>query len=224
MNPCATPEMRCDEKDGRWISQHKYHLSETKEREPDVVLIGDSIIHHLQLRPVWAELYEPLHCLNFGISGDKTQHVLWRIQNGELDNIRPKVVVVHVGTNNVDDSAENVADAIAGIVNEIRTRLPEAYIIVVELLPRGQYPNPLRDKNHQVNKLLKLKLTGVAKVETVSGESGLVLPDGTISRHDMPDFLHLSDAGYRKAFEGVHDLLQQLLYENEEDLEFTISE
>ncbi|BES90203.1 Platelet-activating factor acetylhydrolase [Nesidiocoris tenuis] len=218
MNPCAIPEMRSDEKDGRWLSQHNHHISETKEREPEVVLIGDSIIHHLQLRPIWSELYEPLHCLNFGISGDKTQHVLWRIQNGELDNIRPKVVVIHVGTNNVDDTAEHVADAIVAIVNETRARLPEAYILVVELLPRGQNPNPLRDKNSEVNRIINVKLNGLLKVATVCGDLGLVQPDGTISHHDMPDFLHLSDAGYRKAFENVSEVLHQLVFAVEEDV------
>lgn len=71
--------------------QHLCHIAQTKEREPDVLFIGDSLIHHLQYRSVWTELYEPLHCLNFGISGDKIQNVLWRILNGELNNINPKV-------------------------------------------------------------------------------------------------------------------------------------
>ncbi|KAL1110419.1 hypothetical protein AAG570_007950, partial [Ranatra chinensis] len=203
---------------------HHHHLAQTKEREPDVVLIGDSLIHHLQLRPIWNELFEPLHCLNFGISGDCTQHVLWRIQNGELDNIEPKVVVLLVGTNNYGSSPEEIADGIREIVIAIRQHLPNAYIVVIELLPRGQYPNPLRDRNKSVNNLLKHKLAGLEKVETVSAEKGLIQADGTISHHDMPDFLHLSDIGYRKAFEPLYDLLTQLLYEHEKEKDLTPSE
>lgn len=66
-------------------------LSETKEKEPDVVFIGDGIIQELEQRLVWNELFEPLHSLNFGISHDCTEHVLYRIQDGLLDNIKPKV-------------------------------------------------------------------------------------------------------------------------------------
>lgn len=74
-----------------YIFQHERHVSEAKEREPDVIMIGDSIIQKLQSSPIWNDLFEPLHCLNFGIGGDLTQGVLWRIQNGILDNIKPKV-------------------------------------------------------------------------------------------------------------------------------------
>lgn len=71
--------------------QHNQHLADTKDREPDVLWIGDSIIAHLKQRPMWNDLFEPLHSLNFGLSGDTTQNILWRIQNGALDNIKPKV-------------------------------------------------------------------------------------------------------------------------------------
>ncbi|XP_050548158.1 platelet-activating factor acetylhydrolase IB subunit alpha2-like [Daktulosphaira vitifoliae] len=92
MNSCIIPCVPEDPQgDNRWMSQHERHVSEAKEREPDVILIGDSIIQQLQLRPIWNDLFEPLHCLNFGIGGDLTQGVLWRIQNGILDNIKPKV-------------------------------------------------------------------------------------------------------------------------------------
>lgn len=60
-------------------------------KEPDVLFIGDSLIERLQHSIVWSEFFEPLHCLNFGIGGDTTQNVLWRLENGEIDNIKPKV-------------------------------------------------------------------------------------------------------------------------------------
>lgn len=75
----------------QFIFQHNQHLADTKDREPDVLWIGDSIISHLKQRPMWNDLFEPLHSLNFGVSGDTTQNVLWRIHNGALDNIKPKV-------------------------------------------------------------------------------------------------------------------------------------
>ncbi|XP_075215737.1 platelet-activating factor acetylhydrolase alpha [Lycorma delicatula] len=225
MNPCIVPCVPQDPHgDDRWMSQHNRHILETKEREPEVVLIGDSIIHHLQYRPVWSELFEPLHCLNFGISGDSTQHVLWRINNGELDNVQPKVVVVLVGTNNVKESTEHVAEGIIEIVKTIRGLLPDCYVVVVDLLPRGQHPNDLRERNKTVNKIVRTKVQGWPRVEVVAADKGLVQPDGTISHLDLPDYLHLSDSGYRKAFNELHELLIQLLSEGEEEKDLTPSE
>lgn len=73
------------------VFQHKRFLSETHEKDADVVFIGDSIIQALQHTDVWNEWFAPLHCLNFGIHGDKIENVLWRVENGELENINPKV-------------------------------------------------------------------------------------------------------------------------------------
>ncbi|KAG8295922.1 platelet-activating factor acetyltransferase activity protein [Homalodisca vitripennis] len=94
----------------------------------------------------------------------------------------------------------------------------------LELFPRGQHPNPLRERNASVNELVRRKLQGRSRVQTVSCEKGLVGADGTISHHDMPDYLHFSDAGYRKALEPLHDLLLQLLTEGEEERDLTPSE
>lgn len=71
--------------------QHNRFLSETREKDADVIFIGDSIIQALQHTDVWNEWFAPLHCLNFGIHKDQVQNVLWRIQNGELDHVNPKV-------------------------------------------------------------------------------------------------------------------------------------
>lgn len=71
-----------------------------------------------------------MHCLNFSIRGDKCENVLWRVENGELDNVKPKIVVLHVGTNNVDNKAEEIADGIQEIAQRIRSKLPDAYIVL----------------------------------------------------------------------------------------------
>lgn len=66
-------------------------MKDSKNKEPDVLFIGDSLIARLQQSIVWSELFEPLHCLNFGIGSDTTQNVLWRLENGEIEDIKPKV-------------------------------------------------------------------------------------------------------------------------------------
>lgn len=93
-----------------------------------------------------------------------------------------------------------------------------------DLLPRGQNPNSLRERNKAVNKIVRTKVQGWPRVEVVAADKGLVQPDGTISHLDMPDYLHLSDSGYRKAFHELHELLIQLLSEGEEEKDLTPSE
>lgn len=92
------------------------------------------------------------------------------------------------------------------------------------LLPRGQNPNPLRDRNAEVNKLVHSKVSTVPKCEIVEIDKGFIQPDGTISHHDMHDYLHLTNSGYQKAFEPVYELLLQLLTEGEPEKDLTPSE
>ncbi|XP_065200931.1 platelet-activating factor acetylhydrolase IB subunit beta homolog [Planococcus citri] len=218
MNKCIIPTIPVDnDGDGRWNSQHNCQLAETKEKEPDVVFIGDTIIQDLQQRPIWNEIFEPLHSLNLGIAFDCIENVLYRIQDGILDHIKPKIVVVHVGTYNINDKAVDIADGITKIVQEIQFKLPNAYIIVLEILPRGQFPNPLREKNDIVNELLRQKLASFSKVEVIGAGKTLCQNDGTISHHDMLDYLTLTEAGYRKVFEPIYELILQLMGENEID-------
>ncbi|XP_045472000.1 platelet-activating factor acetylhydrolase IB subunit beta homolog [Harmonia axyridis] len=216
MNPCKIPTAVEDkEGDNRWISIHNRFLSETREKDADVVFIGDSVIQALQHCEAWNELFAPLHCLNFAIHRDKIENVLWRLKNGELDHIQPKVVVLHVGTNNHRNTPEEICDGILELIDIIREKLPEVYVVIPTLLPRGQYPNLIRDKLSKVNDLLGEKLVCKPKIEFIKIDSGFVLPDGSISHHDMYDYLLLTNSGCRKAFRPVHELLVQLLNEGE---------
>jgi len=92
------------------------------------------------------------------------------------------------------------------------------------LLPRGQNPNLLRDRNTEVNRLVHSKVSAVPKCEIVEINKGFIQPDGTISHHDMHDYLHLTNSGYSKAFEPVYELLLQLLSEGETEKDLTPSE
>jgi len=220
MNAAAVPATVEDvQGDARWISIHQRFLLETKEREPEVLFVGDSLIAHLVYTDLWETLFEPLHPLNFGIGGDQTQHVLWRLQNGELDNIKPKVVVLLVGTNNHGHTPEMISDGIVAIVELIREKQPQAHVLTLSLLPRGHQNNPLRARNSGVNQLLVQKLVTISRCQLISTEwSGFIQAgDQTISHLDMYDYLHLTPQGYRKVFEPVHELLLQLLNDEEGD-------
>ncbi|KAM8955535.1 platelet-activating factor acetylhydrolase IB subunit alpha2 isoform 2-T5 [Lycaon pictus] len=132
-NPAAIPHAAEDiQGDDRWMSQHNRFVLDCKDKEPDVLFVGDSMVQLMQQYEIWRELFSPLHALNFGIGGDTTRHVLWRLKNGELENIKPKVIVVWVGTNNHENTAEEVAGGIEAIVQLINTRQPQAKIIVLQ--------------------------------------------------------------------------------------------
>lgn len=200
--------------DGRWMSMHRRFISETKDKEPDVVFVGDSIIQHLGQTEYWEKHFEQMHALNFGIGSDTVQNMLWRVQNGELEYINPKVIVLQAGTNNYDSTAEEICSGIESLAKYISEKHPQAFIVVLTLLPRGQKPNPLREKNSEVNRLLPTVLKSIPKTQVVNIDPGFVQADGSINHRDMYDYLHLTPRGYKRAFEPVYDLLLQLLAEN----------
>ncbi|XP_035240016.1 platelet-activating factor acetylhydrolase IB subunit beta [Anguilla rostrata] len=218
VNPAAVPVPVQDvQGDGRWMSQHTRFVQECKDAEPEVLFVGDSMVQLMQQYEVWRELFSPLHAINFGIAGDTTCNVLWRLQNGELQNIRPKVVVVWVGTNNHEHTAEQVAGGIVAIVQHLISSLPQAKVVVLGLLPRGERPNPLRVKNASVNGLLRSWLPRLGSTQLLDVSAGFVHSDGAISTGDMFDFLHLTAGGYRAVAKPLSDLLLQLLEETPED-------
>ncbi|OWF39606.1 platelet-activating factor acetylhydrolase IB subunit beta-like [Mizuhopecten yessoensis] len=198
--------------DGRWMSQHLRFIAEGKEREPDVLFIGDSIIQQMRFSKVWKMLLEPLHCLNFGIGGDQTQNVLWRVSNQELDNVSPDVIVLMVGTNNHGHNAEQIVDGIMAIAEVVRTKQPKAQLIIMGILPRGQNPNPLRIKNSKVNSLLEAKLRCRENATFFAVDDEVFVgSDGSISASDMYDYLHLTPEGYTKLCEPLLGVVEDLL-------------
>ncbi|XP_075460355.1 platelet-activating factor acetylhydrolase IB subunit alpha2 [Ascaphus truei] len=224
VNPAAVPHAAEDvQGDDRWLSQHQRFVLDCKDKEPDVLFVGDSMVQLLQQYEIWRELFSPLHALNFGIGGDTTRHVLWRLQNGELQNIRPKVVVLWIGTNNHENTAEEVVGGIEAIIKLINTLQPQAKTIVMGLLPRGEKPNRLREKNTRVNALLRSGLPHLSRVQLLDVDRGFVQPEGSISRHDMFDFLHLTAAGYAKVCKPLHELIMQLVEETPEEKQVTLA-
>ncbi|XP_028322377.1 platelet-activating factor acetylhydrolase IB subunit alpha2 [Gouania willdenowi] len=205
--------------DMRWMSQHIRFVQECKDAEPDVLFVGDSMVQLMRQYEIWTEFFSPLHALNFGIAGDTTCNVLWRLQNGELDNIRPKVVVLWVGTNNHEHTAEQVAGGILAIGQVLISRLPKAKLVVLGVLPRGERPNPLRAKNAAINGFLRLWLPqlGQSKAQLLDVSKEFVHSDGTINPRDMFDFLHLTASGYRIIAKPLSDLLLQILEETPEE-------
>jgi len=227
-NPCVIPTPAEDPVgDKRWQSMHNRYKAEAKSSEPEVVFIGDSIVQQLKFTSLWNEKINALHCLNFGIGGDRVENVYWRILNGEFEfNTKIKAVVLFVGTNNTDCTPHEVFEGILAIIREIHHKLgDDVAIILPTLLPRGQNPNPYRERNEHVNTFLIDQFdreigmheeveSWVRNVHLVKIHQGIVQADQTISHHVMHDYLHLTDAGYTKIFEPVYSKLCQVLGKN----------
>lgn len=183
----------------------------------DLVFLGDSITQGWEGagKAVWQGHYGKHMAVNLGVSGDRTQHVLWRLNNGNVDGIAPQVVVVMIGTNNSngdDNTVAEIADGVRAIVGTLREKLPGAKILLLDIFPRGEVPNPQRGKICQVNQLLE-KLHDGEHVYFLSIGHHFVDDEGRISTEIMPDHLHLSERGYRIWAEAIGPTLSKLLGE-----------
>jgi beta-glucosidase len=188
----------------------------------DIEFIGDSITQGWEGagRNVWQEFYGQRKVINMGVSGDRTQHVLWRFEQGQLDGIKAKAAVVMIGTNNsnnnragVEDNSEaDILEGVTAIVQQIRTRQPDTKIILLGIFPRGKNFSPQRGKILQVNQALA-KLDDGKNIFYIDFGSQLIESDGSISKSMMSDYLHPGEAGYRIWANAIEPKLKELLGE-----------
>lgn len=203
INPTCIPLKRTD-----WADQ--YHVGMlAREKKPDLqlVFLGDSITMMWRSQSgyeggtrVWDRYYAPLQAGNFGISGDRTEHILWRItEGGDLDGLHPKVLVLLIGINNLlqtNSKPGDVAEGIATIVNYVKVKLPHTKILLMGLFPLWEKPtDPARQWVKDVNVLIK-PLADRRHVWYLDIGDRFLEPDGTISTWKLRDLLHLSEHGY----------------------------
>jgi beta-glucosidase len=181
----------------------------------DIEFIGDSITQGWETRGsnVWNEFYGKRRVINMGVSGDRTQHVLWRFEQGQLDGVKAKAAVVMIGTNNSnkdDNSEADILEGVTAIVNQIRTRQPDTKILLLGIFPRGQMFSAQRGKILQVNEALA-KLDDGKNIFYIDIGPQLIESDGSISKSMMADYLHPGAAGYKVWASAMEPKLKQLL-------------
>jgi lysophospholipase L1-like esterase len=199
-----------------WMSRHIRFVDAARAGGVRVLFIGDSITEGWggEGADTWAKNFAPLCAANFGIGGDRTQQILWRIQNGTLECIEPEVVVLLIGVNNLwmmSHSAEQVAAGIFAVTSEIQHRLPNVKILLQGILPTGEAADhPLRGIIADINAMLAAKDFG-DQVRYFDFGSLFLEPDGTILATTMPDFCHLSAEAYANWGEALVVPLNELL-------------
>jgi lysophospholipase L1-like esterase len=198
------------QRSGSALKLHEKILERGKGGPIDILFLGDSITQGWTNKEAWERYYAPRNAANFGIGGDRTQHVLWRLNHGEIEGISPKLVVLMIGTNNMNtNTPEEIAEGIKLIIDTLRAKLPDSKILLLGVLPRGQKPAPVRDRIKDLNERIAMFDDG-KMVKFLDIGHVFLSPDGTISRALMPDFLHLSDAGYQLWAEAMEPTLWEL--------------
>jgi lysophospholipase L1-like esterase len=205
-----------------WAERHAACLELMKRRRPEIVMLGDSITHFWGGEPVggrrtgvaeWDRFFSGRNVVNLGFGWDRTENVLWRLTHGEFDDVRPRVVVVMIGTNNMDlNSVDEIAAGIRAICDELHRRSPTTRLLLLGIFPRGKTPDATRAKVAAVNERIA-GLNGTNNVTYLDIGKTFIQADGTISEEVMYDYLHPTAKGYAMWVEAMSPTLTRLLSE-----------
>ncbi|WP_460515093.1 GDSL-type esterase/lipase family protein [Cyclobacterium sediminis] len=221
VNTAIIPVPKLEDDSYDWWERHKDVLSIKDTLDPEIVLIGNSITHFWggDFPPLnnadgtsrvangphsWEATFQNRRVLNLGFGWDRTQNVLWRLNNGELDGLSPKLVIIHIGTNNTSETenarkntASEILEGIAAIYYSVRFKTPNAKIVLMEIMPREEMPNNSRRLLiNETNQLLKqfAKDNGITLLDI---SSKMLNSDGILTKAFTLDFCHPNEAGYQ---------------------------
>jgi lysophospholipase L1-like esterase len=208
-----------------FINRHVGFLNDLKalEGKCDLLFVGDSITDGWRGRPnpdrgtggkeIFDKTYGQYHPYNIGIGGDRTQHVLWRLEAGEVKGISPKVAVLMIGTNNLGSNTnEEIVSGVTKIVQSLHSRLPNTKVLLLGIFPRDPQPDT---QNRQRIKAINAELAklddGGKTVKYLDIGDKFLQPDGTLPRDIMPDALHPNTKGYQIWADAMQPTLEELM-------------
>jgi lysophospholipase L1-like esterase len=199
-------------RDAEWIKRHEGFVAQANKGNAKILFMGDSITDGWRGEKLWKKKYAPMKAVDFGISGDRTEHVLWRMKNGECDGIKPKVVVLMIGTNNMgSNSAPEIVEGITAIVKDFRSRLPKSKILLLGIFPRDEKADsPVRKKIADVNREIA-KLDDGKWIKYLDIGEKFLDSKGDLPSDVMPDFLHPNAKGYQIWADAMDPTLKALL-------------
>ena len=224
VNPAARPEPRHE----TWLDSHRKRESRLQQGNTDVLLIGDSITHGWsRQQELLKSVFGELQVVNLGHPADKTENILWRLQNHSMEKISPRIAVILAGTNNSNDdeyTPDQIAGGVQAIIDELRKKLPHTKILLLGIFPRGSREqrieikggrtaagmNPQWEKIEAVNR----KIDALADGENViylNINREFLNENGELSVEVMPDLLHLNEKGYTIWGRAIQPVLEKII-------------
>ena len=208
-----------------WLNRFDEINRRIEQGNIDLLFVGDSITHFWEgtIYPtnsephgtagqvVWDEYYSQRNAANIGIGGDKIEHILWRLDHGNIDGISPKLIVLLAGTNNAkDNTAAEIADGIVAIIDKLQLKLPDSKILLLSIFPRGEYPNDLRTILANASQTAAARIADKDNVYYMDIAANFLSNDGILSPDIMPDARHPNEQGYRIWAESIEPIVSEL--------------
>jgi lysophospholipase L1-like esterase len=208
-------------RDEKWVARHEGFVAEAQKGGIDLLFVGDSITDGWRTRgkEVWDREFAPLKAANFGIGGDRTEHVLWRLRNGEAEGYKPKLVVLMIGTNNTGferdkttprNTPPEIVEGVTTIVKDLRSDFPDAKILLLAIFPRGEKDSLQRGQVAEVNKQIA-KLHDGSHVHYLDIGAKFLDAAGNIPADIMPDLLHPYEKGYGIWADAIREPVKRLM-------------
>ena len=198
-NPAVTPQPRIEE---WWFQRHAESIGKMKKGEIDLLMVGDSITHNFESvgEKVWKKHFEPRNAINLGFGGDRTNHVLWRLEHLPKLKKAPKAAVVLIGTNNIcwgSDQPKQAAIGVQAVAQKLSSLYPETKILVLGVFPRRRQLNhPHRVEINELNSYLPALLEDFENVKYLDIGPKFLDGKGFLSKEMMPDTTHPSEKGH----------------------------
>lgn len=203
-----------------WMERHQGILNKLV-KDPELILIGNSIIHSLDnenRQEVWEKFLDRYRAVNMGFSGDRTENVIWRLENGSLENINPKLALILIGTNNTDgnhylniSTPEELAGGIWKICEIVVEKLPDTKILIMGILPYGYKPNHRDNINKATNNLISKFPEKHTNINYIDIGQVYLDADGKVRQELMPDYLHPNPEGHLLMFEALEENIEKLM-------------
>lgn len=210
-NSATIPMSRGDED---WWKKRSI-AKKAASKKAELVFIGDSITQGWEGagKAVWDRFYKNRNAINLGFSGDRTEHVIWRLGRNPISRSKPKVAVLMIGTNNTGHLLQEPAEVAAGveaILDLIATQSPETKLLLLGIFPRGETQfDPKRLNNTAINQRIARFADG-KRVHYLDISDAFLKADGSLVAGLMPDKLHLNEAGYLRWAKAIEPKLAEL--------------
>jgi lysophospholipase L1-like esterase len=200
---------------------HERLVAKAKQGGIDIYFLGDSITRrwgatdYPEFLANWNTNFFGWNAANFGWGADQIENILWRVENGELDDVNPKIIVVLAGINNVgtvpggDAKVANITRGLTALVNVCQQKAPNAVIVLTALFPRNDNMAVIQTINHINDNLAKM--ADGKKIRYLNVNDGLADKDGKFFDGISKDKLHPSLKGYQIWADGLKPIFTEIL-------------